>query len=230
MVDKLQLSVQPHPQSYVVGWLNDDCRQQVTSQCHISFSIGKYQDFVPCDVLEMIGCHMLLGRPWQFDIDIIHQDKDNTYAFVKDGFKFILAPYTSKPQSPSRENHTCSISNDIVEDSTETGCLAALIVQEVPQDDTFDIPCVVLVYLVAEADSSRRMCIDCCTVKQHSYSAIWGWSTPRSGFSRHFLVPRDIFPYYGNDADVLFDFNSRTSSLQDCGRCRILDLAPLHPA
>lgn len=60
--------------------------------------IGKYQDTVLCDVLGMTAFHVLLGRPLQFDVDAIHQGKTNTYTFVKDGLKIILAPSPCKPQ------------------------------------------------------------------------------------------------------------------------------------
>lgn len=101
MVGQLQFSVQPHPQPYFVGWVTDNY-QHVTSQCEVSFSIGKYRDIVRCDVLNMNACHMLLSHLLQFDVDVIHQGKANTCAFVKDGVKFLLAPSSSKPQSPSR--------------------------------------------------------------------------------------------------------------------------------
>ncbi|XP_074306252.1 uncharacterized protein LOC141641492 [Silene latifolia] len=40
----------------------------------VSFSIGKeYSDEVVCDVLPMDACPLLLGRPWEFDRDFIHQ-------------------------------------------------------------------------------------------------------------------------------------------------------------
>jgi hypothetical protein len=38
----------------------------------ISFSIGKYNDEVLCDVAPMHAGHLLLGRPWQFDRKVKH--------------------------------------------------------------------------------------------------------------------------------------------------------------
>ncbi|XP_060217000.1 uncharacterized protein LOC132644422 [Lycium barbarum] len=41
------------------------------------------------------SCHLLLGRPWQFDIDAQHSRRTNKYSFVVKGKKYILNPLTS---------------------------------------------------------------------------------------------------------------------------------------
>ncbi|KAK2971902.1 hypothetical protein RJ640_011683 [Escallonia rubra] len=41
---------------------------------------------VYCDVVPMDACHILLGRPWQYDRKTMHDGVQNTYSFfVKDG-------------------------------------------------------------------------------------------------------------------------------------------------
>jgi hypothetical protein len=40
----------------------------VTEQCLLNFQIGKFSEQVLCDIVEMDACHVLLGRPWLFDI------------------------------------------------------------------------------------------------------------------------------------------------------------------
>ena len=40
----------------------------------------------------MDACHLLLGRPWQYDRKVIHDGGKNTYTFWKDGSKIILLP------------------------------------------------------------------------------------------------------------------------------------------
>ena len=32
--------------------------------CKVSFSIGKYNNEVYCDVKDMDACHILFGHPW----------------------------------------------------------------------------------------------------------------------------------------------------------------------
>lgn len=42
--------------------------------------------------MSMDVCHILLGRPWQFDRKVMHDGKTNCYKFVKDGVKDTLKP------------------------------------------------------------------------------------------------------------------------------------------
>ncbi|KAJ9567692.1 hypothetical protein OSB04_003658, partial [Centaurea solstitialis] len=82
---------------------NDEQREKIFySRCTIkgkallSFSIGKsYQDQVLCDVIPMDACHMLLGRPWQYDRRVLHDGYQNTYSFVMNKKKVILEPLPS---------------------------------------------------------------------------------------------------------------------------------------
>lgn len=47
------------------------------------FSIGKhYRDEVLCDVVEMDACHVLLGRPWQYDIHYVFQWNNKKIVLV----------------------------------------------------------------------------------------------------------------------------------------------------
>jgi hypothetical protein len=47
---------------------------------------------VLCDVVEMDACHVLLGRPWQYDVDATYKGRDNVYLFWWHGKKIILVP------------------------------------------------------------------------------------------------------------------------------------------
>ncbi|XP_074298780.1 uncharacterized protein LOC141629717 [Silene latifolia] len=40
----------------------------------------------------MDACHLLLGRPWQFDRNTTHQGKENIYSFKHNGKKVTLTP------------------------------------------------------------------------------------------------------------------------------------------
>ncbi|XP_023879896.2 uncharacterized protein LOC111992260 [Quercus suber] len=78
----------------------------VTQQCRVTFSMGKYYvDEVVCDVVEMDACHLILGRPWQYDVDATHKCKDNVYVFFKNGRKIVLGPIKegSRPKAPKVE-------------------------------------------------------------------------------------------------------------------------------
>ncbi|XP_074291313.1 uncharacterized protein LOC141618097 [Silene latifolia] len=93
MVNKLNLGTQDHPNPYKLIWLNKGAEVKVNKQCLVPFSIGKvYKDDVLCDVVPMYACHLLLGRPWEFDMSTTHQGKENVYSFKHEGKKVTLTP------------------------------------------------------------------------------------------------------------------------------------------
>ena len=94
MVDKLGLKTTKHPNPYKLQWSNGGDELNVTRQVVVPFSIGKYKDEVLCDVCSMDACHLLLGRPWQFDKRVTHDCYTNRYSFMHEGKKVILAPMT----------------------------------------------------------------------------------------------------------------------------------------
>ncbi|XP_074300252.1 uncharacterized protein LOC141631487 [Silene latifolia] len=50
----------------------------------------------------MDACHLLLGRPWEFDRDSVHHGRDNTYTFKFGSRKITLSPLPPpiKPTTP----------------------------------------------------------------------------------------------------------------------------------
>ncbi|XP_070011764.1 uncharacterized protein [Nicotiana sylvestris] len=91
MVEKLGLQCLKHPSTYKLHWLNDSGEVKVSKQVMVPFSIGKYNDEVLCDIVPMQACHILLGRPWQFDRKEMHDGYKNRYSFEKDGRKVTLS-------------------------------------------------------------------------------------------------------------------------------------------
>ena len=65
---------------------------KVTRLVRVNFAIGSYHDSIDCDVVPMQACSMLLGRPWQFDIDSLHHGKTNQYSFMHNNKNLVLHP------------------------------------------------------------------------------------------------------------------------------------------
>ena len=52
----------------------------------MAFSIRvKYKDIVWYDVVAINAFHLLLGRPWQYDREVSHNGRTNTYSFIFEG-------------------------------------------------------------------------------------------------------------------------------------------------
>ncbi|MCS5023605.1 hypothetical protein L2V44_13980, partial [Staphylococcus aureus] len=96
LVEKLKLQTLRHPNPYKLQWLNDSGEVRVTRQVLVSFSIGRYKDEVLCDVVPMQACHILLGRPWQFDRRVTHDGHTNRYHFIHGKRPINLIPLSPK--------------------------------------------------------------------------------------------------------------------------------------
>ena len=96
IVEALGLPTREHTKPYRLQWLNNCGDIKVTQQVLISFKVGNYEDDVLCDVVPMQASHILLGRPWQFDLNTSHSGRTNMYTFMHRGKKVTLAPLTPK--------------------------------------------------------------------------------------------------------------------------------------
>ena len=103
VVEKLNLKTMKHPTPYKVSWLQKGHQMIVNEQCEVELHISKYKDKVVCDVMQMDVCHILLGRPWQYDRGAIHDGNKNTYKFHKDGIDHTLIPIKDEGTSTTPE-------------------------------------------------------------------------------------------------------------------------------
>jgi hypothetical protein len=49
-------------------------------------------------------CHLLLGRPWKYDINVVHDGRMNTYTLEKDGRTHIFLLIKDKEVKPEVRN------------------------------------------------------------------------------------------------------------------------------
>ena len=59
--------------------------------------MSSYQDRVWCDVLDINVAHILLVRPWLYDLEVTSLGRFNTYEFKFKGKKIVLKSVKSKP-------------------------------------------------------------------------------------------------------------------------------------
>ena len=94
MVQKLRLPIFHHPKPYKLHWMNDSGELRVNKQTHVTIKLGHYEDHIMCDVVPMQACHLLLGRPWQYDRKVTHDGFTNRHSFVYKGQNVVLKPMT----------------------------------------------------------------------------------------------------------------------------------------
>ena len=105
VVEKLKLNTKKHPTPYKVSWLQNGHQLLVNEQCEMEFQLGSYKDRIMCDVMPMDVCHILLGRPWQYDKGAMHDGKNNTYKFCKDGVNHTLFPIEEEEDTLKRRSN-----------------------------------------------------------------------------------------------------------------------------
>ncbi|GKA88519.1 putative nucleotidyltransferase, ribonuclease H [Tanacetum coccineum] len=133
-VQKQGLKTKKHPKPYKLQWLKKGGEVIVSRCVHVPFSVGNtYKDNVWCDVVPMDACHLLLGRPWEYDRDITHNGRTNTYSFLFGGVKITLMP--NKPKEVISKPTGTLLTLSQFEDELEMGDdVFVLIGKEVAED------------------------------------------------------------------------------------------------
>jgi hypothetical protein len=119
MVEELELETIAHPSPYKVSWLQKGHQVIVTKQCLVEFKIGGYRDEILCDVIPMDICHLFLGRPWQYDINVIHDGRKNNYTLEKNGRTHMLLPIEDKKAKEEGRNIILLMSGKVILDEVK---------------------------------------------------------------------------------------------------------------
>jgi len=96
VVEKLGLPTISHTKPYKLQWLSAEGEIMVNKQVLETFAIGKYKDEVLCDVVPMEATHILMGSPWQYDRQVLHDGLTNKITFTFQGHKVTLKPHSPK--------------------------------------------------------------------------------------------------------------------------------------
>lgn len=92
-VRKLSLSAEAHPQPYRLLWMQTGAEVYVSKRAQVPLSIGSfYKETFYCDIAPMDVSHIILGRPWQSDREVIHNGKLSAHSFMFQGCKITLLP------------------------------------------------------------------------------------------------------------------------------------------
>ncbi|PKI53372.1 hypothetical protein CRG98_026251 [Punica granatum] len=139
-VQKLSLRSEPHPKPYKLAWLKKGGEVSVSKRALVTFSIGsRYRDSVWCDVVMMDACHLLLGRPWQFDRSVSHDGRTNKYNFTHKGLKIVLVPnrdrgaFEPEPADPVTATNLLSLAR-FQEELHDAEFMFALVGREVVEE------------------------------------------------------------------------------------------------
>jgi len=110
LVEKLGLQPRRHPHTYHIQWFYNSGTVKVSAMIHLSL-LGDYHSEVDCDIVPIQACHLLLGRPWQFDVDSVHFRWSNKHTFIHNDKKVVLVPLSLE------EIHACDMARKKREES-----------------------------------------------------------------------------------------------------------------
>ena len=90
MVEKLNLQQLVHRRPYMAQGLHDRHQVEVRRKVYVPFNIGTYEDSILCDVIPLVGCHLILGRAWKVEKHTLYDGALNSYTFNHGGRQVIL--------------------------------------------------------------------------------------------------------------------------------------------
>ena len=138
LVSRLGLKLVPHPNPYKVSWV-DTTSIPIKERCLVSIQFLTYKDDIWCDVLPMDVGHIILGRPWLYDLDVTLHGRSNSCSFVFEGKKIKLTPLQPKPIEVNKKREVMApkglniISHKAFERvANQESVVLALVAREVP--------------------------------------------------------------------------------------------------
>ena len=110
----------------------------------MKFKIGSYHDEVLYDIIPMDVCHLLLGRPCQFDRHVVHDGHANTYFVTKDGVCHKLKPMIKEGEKVYSSSRICLVDGRKFLDGIKHQHMCYALIPRKDKEGSSDIPTKVL--------------------------------------------------------------------------------------
>lgn len=98
IVAHLGLKLVPHPKPYNVSWVNNTSIV-VKEKCLFPIKFLDYHDEIWSDVISKDTEHVILERPWIYDLDVTISGQSNSCCFAFKGRKIKLIGLPPRPSN-----------------------------------------------------------------------------------------------------------------------------------
>ena len=85
-------------------------------------------------------CHLLLGRPWQFDRHAIHDGHANTYSLTKDRVHHKLKPMIKEGEKVCSSARICLVDGRKFLDGMKYQCMCYALIPRKDKEGSGEIP------------------------------------------------------------------------------------------
>ena len=102
IVSCLSMNLIPHPNPYKFSWV-DTSSISIKERCVVPLQFLTYKAEIWCDIIPMDVGHIILGRPWLYDLDVTLHGQSNSCSFVFEGKKIILNLLKPRPIDMSKK-------------------------------------------------------------------------------------------------------------------------------
>ena len=105
----------------------------------MKFKIGSYHDEVLYDIIPMDFCHLLLGRPWQFDRHVVYDGHANTYSLTKNGVFHKLKPMIREGEKVCISARICLVDGRNFLDGMKNQCMCYALIPRKDKEGSSEI-------------------------------------------------------------------------------------------
>ena len=130
-----------HPKPYKVSWV-DDSSFTIKDRCLVPIHILSYKAQISCDGIPMDVGHIILGRPWLYDLDVTLYGRLNSCSFMHNGQRIKLNPVKTKfvsaskaREEPKRQSINLISPKELERAVNQDSIIFALVVKEIALDN-----------------------------------------------------------------------------------------------